>query len=167
MKMIWETLMKTYMKRMDMLESNQRGIYAIVWGQCSPMMQSKLELLDSYKSKSNGCDCIWLLQEIRAITHRFEGTRIAFILLDDAWSNYYAYKQGHNQTLQEYLKDYQSLVQVLEHYGTVMGTVGPYIESVKEAVKASAPAGTSESEVLKVAVAAAKQKSVAISFLKR
>jgi hypothetical protein len=51
-KMIWETLMKTYiMNRMDMLESNQRGIYAIVWGQCSPMMQSKLESLDSYKKQ--------------------------------------------------------------------------------------------------------------------
>jgi hypothetical protein len=25
-KMIWERLMKTYMKRMDMLKSNQRGI---------------------------------------------------------------------------------------------------------------------------------------------
>jgi hypothetical protein len=63
-KMIWEMSMKTYMKRMDMLESNQCGIYAIMWGQCSPMMQSKLEPLDSYKSKSNGCDCIWLLKEI-------------------------------------------------------------------------------------------------------
>jgi hypothetical protein len=83
-KMIWKMLMKTYMKRIDMLESNQRSIYAIVWGQFSPMMQSKLESLDSYESKSNRCDCIWLLQESRAITHCFEGTCIAFISLDDA-----------------------------------------------------------------------------------
>ena len=45
-RMIWETAMKSYMKRIDMMESNLRGIYAIVWGQCSPMMQSKLESLD-------------------------------------------------------------------------------------------------------------------------
>jgi hypothetical protein len=63
-KMIWETLMKTYMKPMDMIESNQRSIYAIAWGQCSPMMQSMLESLDSYESKSNRCDCIRLLKEI-------------------------------------------------------------------------------------------------------
>jgi hypothetical protein len=31
-KRIWETSMKTYMKRMDLLESNTRAIYAIVWG---------------------------------------------------------------------------------------------------------------------------------------
>jgi hypothetical protein len=166
-KMIWETKMKTYTKRMDMLKSNQRGIYAIVWGQCSPMMQSKLEPLDDYKSKSNGCDCIWILKEIRGITHRFEGTPNIFISLGDAWSNYYGYKQSNDQTLHEYLKDFQSLVQVLEHYGAVMGTVGPYIDSVKEAVKALAPAGISATDLLTRAVAAAKQKSIAIAFLKR
>jgi hypothetical protein len=103
------------------------------------MMQSKLRSLNNYESKSNGCDCIWLLKEIRGITHRFEGTRNIFISLGDAWSNYYGYKQSNDQTLHEYLKDFQSLVQVLEHYGAVMGTVGPYIDLVKEAVKASAP----------------------------
>ena len=84
-KMIWETTMKTYMKRVDMMESNLRGVYAIVWGQCSQMMQSKLESLDNYETKSTSCDCIWLLKEIQGITHRFEGTRKVFDSLDDAW----------------------------------------------------------------------------------
>jgi hypothetical protein len=88
-QMICETSMKTYMKRVDLLESNPRAIYAIVWGQCSPMMQSKVESLDAFESKSGTCDCIWLLREIQGITHRFEGTRNVFISLDDAWSNYY------------------------------------------------------------------------------
>jgi hypothetical protein len=52
-RMIWETAMKTYMKRSDKLESNTRAIYAIVWGQCSPMMQSKLESLDEYTERSS------------------------------------------------------------------------------------------------------------------
>jgi hypothetical protein len=87
-KMMWEMSMKTYMKRKDLLESSIRAIYAIVWGQCSPMMQSKLESLDDFDSKSTECDCVWLLKEIQGITHRFEGTRNIFISLDDAWSNY-------------------------------------------------------------------------------
>jgi hypothetical protein len=166
-KMMRETMTKTYMNRMDMLKSNQRSIYAIVWGQCSPMMQSKLEPIDDYESKSNGCDCIWILKENRGITHRFEGARNIFISLDDAWSNYYGYKQSNDQRLHEHLKYFQSLVQVLERYGAVMGTVGPYIDSVKEAVKASAPAGILATDLLTRAVAAAKQKSIAIAFLKR
>jgi hypothetical protein len=166
-KMIWEKQMKTYMKRMDMLKSNQRGIYAIIWGQCSSMIQSKVEPLDNYKSRSNGCDCIWLLEEIQGITHQFEGTRNVFISLDNARSNYYAYKQSNDQTLHAYLKDYQSLVQVLEHYGVVMGSVGPYVDSVKEAVRSLALPGTSGTELLKRAIVAAKHKSIADSSLKR
>jgi hypothetical protein len=167
-KMIWETSMKTYLKRMDLLESNTRGIYAIVWGQCSPMMQSKLESLDDFGTKSNTCDCVWLLKEIQGITHRFEGMHNVFISLDDAWSGYYGHRQTAGQTLHEYLKEFQSLVQVLEHYGAALGAEGPYQDSVKEQVMADAPdGGFSTEEYRKRAVMAAKKKSVAIAFLKR
>jgi hypothetical protein len=131
------------------------------------MMQSKLESLDDYENKKDTCDCIWILKEIQGITHRFEGTRNVFISLDDAWSNYYAYKQSGNQSLHEYLKDYQSLVQVLEHYGAAIGAEGAYIESVKNKVKDAAPTGLTEEEYNKQAVTAAKLQSVAIGFLKR
>ena len=49
-KMMWETSMKSYMKQVDLLDSNTRAIYAIIWGQCSPLMQSKLESLDNFAS---------------------------------------------------------------------------------------------------------------------
>jgi hypothetical protein len=165
-KMIWETSMKTYMKRVNLLESDTRAIYAIVWGQCSPMMQSKVESLDALERKSTSCDCIWLLREIQGITHRFEGTRNLFISLDDAWSNYYGCRQGHKQTLHEYLKDFQGLVQVLEHYGAALGAEGPYQDSVKAQVRKDNP-GLTTDEYDRRAVAAAKKKSVAIGFLKR
>jgi hypothetical protein len=166
-KIIRETSMKTYMKRVDLLESNTRAIYAIVWGQCSPMMQSTVESLDAFESKSSTCDCIWLLREIQGITHRFEGTRNVRISLDDTWSNYYGCRQGHKQTLHEYLKDFQGLVQVLEHYGAALGAEGPYQDSVKAQVRKDNP-GLTAAEYDKRAVAAAKKKSgVAIGFFKR
>ena len=130
------------------------------------MMQSKLESLDNYEKKSNECDCIWLLKEIQGITHRFEGTRNVFISLDDAWTGYYAYQQGANQSLHEYLMDYQSLVQVLEPYGAAIGAKGPYIESVKDRIKETFPDLT-PAEYRKKEITAAKQQSVAIGFLKR
>jgi hypothetical protein len=162
-KMIWETLMKTYMKRVDLLESKTRAIFTIVWGQCSPMMQSKVESLDAFESKSSTCDCIWLLMEIQGITHRFDGTRHVFISLNDAWSNYYGCRQGHKQTLSEYLKDLQGLVQVLEHYGAALGAEGPYQDSVKAQVRKDNP-GLTRAEYDKRTVTAAKNKSVAIGF---
>jgi hypothetical protein len=164
-KMIWETSMKTYMKRKDLLESNSRSIYTIVWGQCSPMVQSKVESFDEFEAKSGDCDCVWLLKEIQGITHRFEGTRNVFISLDDAWSSYYSYRQGNKQTLHDYLKEYQGLVQVLEHYGSALGAEGPYQDAVKDDVMAET--GPTDEEYKKRTVIAAKKKSVAIGFLKR
>ena len=109
-KMIWETRMKSYIKRIDLLESNTRVICAIVWGQSSPTMQSKLESLKGFDSKSNSCDCTWLLREIQDTTHCFEGAKNIFILLDDAWRGYYGYRQGPHQNLHDYMKNYQDLV---------------------------------------------------------
>jgi hypothetical protein len=166
-KMIWETSMKSYMKRLEKLESNMRAIYAIVWGQCSPMMQSKLESLDAYSVESAKCACVWLLKEIQGITHRFEGTRNVFISLDDAWCSYYGYHQGAHQTLHEYLKEYQSLVQVLEHYGAAIGSEGPYLEQVKDKVKAESKTHMTDSDVKTKSLAAAKLQSIAMGFMKR
>jgi hypothetical protein len=138
-KMMRETSMKTYMKRLDQMDSNTRKIYSIVWGQSSPLMQSKLESLENFEEKNTVCDCVWLLQEIQGITHRFEGTRNVFISLDDAWTNYYIDKQDSSQTLHEYLKEFQALVQALEHYGAALRMEGPYQDAVREQVKAEIP----------------------------
>jgi hypothetical protein len=67
-RMIWENGVKTYMKRVDLLKSNTLAIYAIVWGQSSPTMQSKIQSLTDYEQKSSEGDCIWLLKEIQGIT---------------------------------------------------------------------------------------------------
>lgn len=114
-RLMWELSIKTYMRRMDTMADNIITIYSIVWGQCSPMMQSKIASLDGYKAKSDESDCVWLIKEIQGITHRFEGTRNVFISLDDAWCSYYGCQQGAQQSLHDYLKEYQSIVQVLEH----------------------------------------------------
>jgi hypothetical protein len=167
-KMIWETNMKSYIKRTEMMESNVRAIYAIVWGQCSPMMQSKLESLDNYTKKNQECDCLWLLKEIQGITHRFEGTRDVFISIDDAWSNYYNYRQDGNQSLHEYLKDFQSLVQVLEHYGASIGSEKPYVKAITERITAENPnIDPASEEFKKKAATAARHRSIATAFLKR
>jgi hypothetical protein len=129
------------------------------------MMQSKLESLDAYSAK---CACVWLLQkEIQGITHRFEGTRNVFISLDDAWCSYYGYHQGTHQRLHEYLKEYQSLVQVLEHYGAAIGSEVPYLEQVKDKVKAASKTHMTDSDMKTKSLAAAKLQSIAMGFMKR
>jgi hypothetical protein len=64
------------------------------------------------------------------------------------------------------LKDYQSLVQVLEHYGAAIGSEDPYLDSVRERVRAETYAVTEE-EYKAYKITAAKQQTIAIGFLKR
>jgi hypothetical protein len=129
------------------------------------MMQSKLESLEDFDARNKTCDCIWLLKEIQGITHRFEGTRNVFISLNDAWTDFYNFKQGQHQLLYDYLKDFQALVQVLEHYGAEFGADGPNIASVLAEVRIDHPA-ESDAANRKRAVLSAKRKSIAIAFLK-
>ncbi len=89
------------------------------------------------------------------------------ISLDDAWSSYYSYAQGGQQSLNGYLKDYQSLVQVLEHYGAAIGANGPFIKSVRDQVRLKAGPGLTMEEYKEKEITAARQQSVAIGFLKR
>ena len=159
--------MKKFMKREDQLESNVRAIYAVIWGQCSTMMQAKLESLDDYKEKRLECDCVWLLKEIRGITHRFEGTRNVFISLDDAWSRYYTSRQGQQQSLHEWRKTFQSLVEVLEHYGAAFGAEAPYQEALRKKISSDSSPDLTPEELTKKVTSAAKKKSIAIGFLKR
>jgi hypothetical protein len=165
-KMIWETKMKTYLKRVEVQESNKHAVYSIRWGQSSTMMQSKIELLNDFEAKNTSCDCTWLLNEIRGISHQFEATRNIFISLDDAWENFYGIRQGH-QALHKYLKNFQANVQVLEHYGAALGREGPYLNALKENIKRAAPCGTSDADILKQTITAAKNKVLAVAFLKQ
>jgi hypothetical protein len=129
-------------------------------------MQSKLESLDDYTAKSDTCDCSWILKEIQGITHRFEGTRNVFISLDGPWTNYYIYRQGNQQTVHEYLKDYQGLVQVLEHCGAALGAEAPYQDALKAQIKIDHP-GLTTAEYRARTTLAAKKKSATIGCLKR
>jgi hypothetical protein len=129
------------------------------------MMQSKLEPLEGFESKSTACDCVWLLKEMQGITHWFEGTRNVFTLLNDAWANFCSYKQGQHQQLHDHLKEFQSLAQVLEHCGTEFRANGPNQESVMAEVKIEFP-NMSNTGLKMRAVLAAKRKSITIAFLK-
>jgi hypothetical protein len=160
-KMEFNAKLKTYMKRVEAIEGNSRIIYSVIWGQCSQMMQSKLETLPSYEKMRTNCDCASILKEIQGITHRFEGTRNIFVSLDDAWHRYYIFKQHQNQSLHDFHKEYQGILQVLEHYGASFGTDMPLQKAVREA------ASVTPTVLMSMIRSAAKKKFAAVGLLKR
>ena len=67
----------------NILEDNKKTIFTIVWGQCSQMMQAKLQSLKNYSTNKSNANCVWLLKEIKGITNKFEGTWYILISLDN------------------------------------------------------------------------------------
>ena len=105
-------------------------VFSIIWGQCSPTMQSKLQSLDAYDARSDTNDCPWILQEIKEVTHKFEGTRYICMSLHDARQQFYNCRQEQNQSLHDYLKKYRTLVEVLDHYGAPIDEDSSILEKI-------------------------------------
>jgi hypothetical protein len=166
-RLIWETKVKNFVKRMDIQEKNLQIIFSVIWGQCSITMQSKLQSLDDFEERNDECDCAWIINEIKGITHKFEGTRYVFLSVADARLNFYQYKQDQQQPLHEYLKNFRSLLEVLEHYGATVGEDECFLKSLEDYPESDEP---TDPKLLpawtKKRATDARNRTVAILFLK-
>jgi hypothetical protein len=115
-EIIWVSNMKSFVRRSEELQSNLTTLYAIIWGQCSEAMSNKLYALDEYESKCSANDCVWILKEIKGVTHQFDNKRNMFLSLLDAHTAYYNCRQTQHQSNAEYLAIFTGNVQVLEYY---------------------------------------------------
>jgi hypothetical protein len=84
-------------------------------------MPNILQALDDYITKSAQNRCIWLLNEIKGVTHKFNTKQHVIVSLLDARVNYYNCHQSQNQSNAEYLALFTSNVQVLEYYKASVG----------------------------------------------
>jgi hypothetical protein len=115
-EIIWEASLKSFARRTEELRSNLTNIYAVIWGQCSEAMRTKLRALNDFSTQNSVNNCIWILNEIKGVAHQFDTKRNVFLSLLDARIAYYSCKQGPNQTNADYLEVFTSNVQVLEYY---------------------------------------------------
>jgi hypothetical protein len=83
-QVIWEASLKSYARRKEELQSNLTTLYALIWGQCSDAMRNKLRALDDFPAENKKNNCIWLLKEIKGVTHKFDTKRHAVMSLIDA-----------------------------------------------------------------------------------
>jgi hypothetical protein len=115
-ELIWESALKSHSRRVDELRSNLTTIYAVIWGQCSEAMRTKIRALTDFSVENRANNCVWLLGEIKGVTHQFDTKRNIFLSLLDARIAYFTCKQLQQQTDAEYLEIFRANVEVLEYY---------------------------------------------------
>jgi len=88
----WEKEMTNYILQKNVLESNTKAAYTIIWGQCSEALRAKVKSSSGYVSKSTACDCKWLLKTIHGIMLCFNGQRKIHHFISNAHGAYHAYR---------------------------------------------------------------------------
>ena len=79
-----------------------------MWGQCSPLMQHKLQATKNFRNIKKQLDIIRLLKEIKQIPHKFDGQSSIYDSIDKALRKYYLYRQGPDGLNDLHLKNYKS-----------------------------------------------------------
>jgi hypothetical protein len=167
----WEQDVETYLERVNSLDSNLRHIFAVVYGQCSYSMQTKLMTNTDFVTMKKKSDCGWLLKEIKGITNQFETSRLIHISLDIALQHYYTYYQGPHQSLNNFYKTFKSQIEVLEHYGADVGTDRAFVQAARKTMTPPLPTDDNYEVLIDayedLVITTAKKKAIAVSFLRR
>ena len=126
-KQIFNLRLKKYVDREDTLMANMRALFAVIWGQCSTTMTTKLKMHEDLSIWKNKTDCAALLKEMQRISMRYESQKNPFMTLHRQLREFYRYRQRNNQTLHQYLEMFNLMVDNIDKYGGNIGyhTVTP------------------------------------------
>ena len=65
---LYKEQIRRYATRLDKQTANQRALYSVMWGQCSPTLQSKIQGVSTFRTMHTSCDLSALLNEIRNVS---------------------------------------------------------------------------------------------------
>jgi len=112
-KLIWKKEVKEYVKRKSRLKENLIKAYILVWGQCTELMKAKLETLTTYVDMKRDNNTLQLLNEIKAITYKFEDHMYLPHSLYQAYRSFYLFRQKTEDNNSQYLEQFKNTVDIL------------------------------------------------------
>jgi hypothetical protein len=160
---IWEKKIDEFVKRDLYFEENMQTLYSLVCGQCSDIMQARLEALGDYDTMSEKGDLLVLLKAIRAQAYNFQSQKNKANALHDAKRRLLMLCQDRHTTCPVYLDRFQNCVDVLEHCG---GAIGPDPALVKQILARDGnTTATAATDELNAAKEGAIEEYLAMAFL--
>jgi hypothetical protein len=120
-KRIWEKEIDEYVQRKAKLTSNCKKLYALILGQCTEHIISKLESLDDFKEIERALDVIKLMKAIKGVLYQFEGQKYEDEALHEAMKRFCLFNQNREMTNAKFLETFQTLVSVITECGGEIG----------------------------------------------
>jgi len=110
----WRDRTKLYLKDRQILKRNNRVVYNIIYGQCSPSIQEVLIGDKDYKDKSDNFDFKWLLGQLRLLSVGLDRTANVYVQNQTAHQTMLNMRQRIDESNQAYLRRFQENVATLE-----------------------------------------------------
>ena len=104
---------KEFVKNLNTVKSNLKKIYSLVYGNCTEGVQTMLKADSDYDDKSRIFDYEWLLKKVKAIISGLDTKVNLRVSLHPAIANFINMRQYDNETNDDYLTRFKSMVETL------------------------------------------------------
>jgi len=161
-KQVYHEEVKQYVKEKRNLKQSTRAMFAVVWGQCSPNVVTKLTQMSDIEVWKEEGECSELLKAIQSIIMKYDHQKHVLVTLFRQMRFFYGYRQKDNQDLHKYFEVFEIMVDNIDHIGGSF--VHPkFTEELME--KDKLEISKQSDTVLKTYEEKAKEKLLAIAFL--
>jgi hypothetical protein len=118
---LWQQEVTEKKKAIVKANDNKNRAYALVLGQCSPELTSKVKASNKFASASNDQDVVELLKIIRGLCCDFDEKQQVTWGLEQAKHRVATFYQTYTMSNTEYIQFFTALVGVVETYGGAYG----------------------------------------------
>jgi hypothetical protein len=118
---LWQEDVKEAKRKIALLKENKKRAHALIIGQCSLELVSKIQGSDLYAQADTDQDAVQLLLIIRGYCCSFDANQQSTFTLKGAKHRVQVFTQGYDVTVTDYVEYFMALVGVVETYGGAYG----------------------------------------------
>jgi hypothetical protein len=118
---LWQEDVKEAKRKIALLEEDKKCAYALIIGQCSPELVSKIRGSDLYAQANTDQDTVQLLLIIRGYCCSSDANQQSTFALEGAKHQVQVFIQGYDITVTDYMEYFMALVSVVKTYGGAYG----------------------------------------------
>jgi len=162
-KQVYYEEVKQYVKEKRTLTKSTRAMFAVVWGQCSPNVVTKLSQLSNVERWKEEGESAKLSKAVQSILMKYEHQKHVLVTLFRQIRFFYAYRQKDNQDLHKYSEVFEIMVDSIDHIGGFF--IHPkFIMELMEKDKLDEKE-KQQDDIIKIYDDKAKEKLLAIAFI--
>ena len=117
---IFSEQVKEYVKHTSRLQENIKRLWALVWGQCSDTIRTRLQALETYDNMHTTSDGPQLLIAIKDLMFNVQEQKNIPLSIHLAKRQFFLLSQGRN-TVGEYYDQFKNQTDILSHIGAGIG----------------------------------------------